>query len=212
MSDDSGSRDDSDEPDADVRRDIEELQQRIAAEQAGAGTAASAPAASAPSPRRRRLGRPATIVVVMVILVALVGFLVAVAIGGGSKRASGSKGTPSTTSPRRTSSPSSTSGTTSGPPTVVPPTSVPPTAPTTPAPPPAPARVPSAPRQVQVVFGDSFWTLATRLAADRLHESPSAAQIVPVWQALIAANSSRLPVPGNPDLIYPGQVFLLPPL
>jgi nucleoid-associated protein YgaU len=32
------------------------------------------------------------------------------------------------------------------------------------------------------------------------------------WHRLIAANGDRLVDAGNPDLLYPGQVLVLPPL
>lgn len=59
--------------------------------------------------------------------------------------------------------------------------------------------------------GDSFWTLARSVAAERLKRPPAPADIVPVWHALMIANVARLLSPGNPNLIYPGQIFVVPP-
>jgi hypothetical protein len=36
--------------------------------------------------------------------------------------------------------------------------------------------------------------------------------VVSYWHALIDRNRDRLRVPGEPDLIFPGQIFELPPL
>jgi hypothetical protein len=37
-------------------------------------------------------------------------------------------------------------------------------------------------------------------------------EIAPYWLALIDANRTRLAVPSEPGFIYPGQVFVLPPV
>jgi nucleoid-associated protein YgaU len=66
-------------------------------------------------------------------------------------------------------------------------------------------------KAVTVVTGDSFWAIATQVATTRFGGSPSAAEVTSVWHALITANSNRLIQPGNPNLIYPGQVFVVPP-
>jgi nucleoid-associated protein YgaU len=34
--------------------------------------------------------------------------------------------------------------------------------------------------------------------------------VAPYWRAVIDANRDRLAVPGDPDLILPGQVIVLP--
>lgn len=59
--------------------------------------------------------------------------------------------------------------------------------------------------------GDSFWSVARRRLADA---APGAAPPShhDYWRRLIAANLDRLVDPGNPDLLYPGQVLVLPPL
>jgi nucleoid-associated protein YgaU len=64
---------------------------------------------------------------------------------------------------------------------------------------------------VTVAPGDSFWVLAQHVEAQRLGHAPTNAQVVPVWQAMIAANAAQLVHPGNPNLIYPGQQFVIPP-
>jgi len=45
-----------------------------------------------------------------------------------------------------------------------------------------------------------------------LGRAPSNAEITRYWLSLIAANRSRLIHPGNPNLIYVGQIVLLPPI
>ena len=61
--------------------------------------------------------------------------------------------------------------------------------------------------------GDHLWSIAS----DTLEESwgrstLSDAEIVGYWRVLIEANRDRLVEPDNPDLILPGQEFVLPPV
>jgi hypothetical protein len=76
-----------------------------------------------------------------------------------------------------------------------------------PGPPPAPARS----GDVTVEVGDSFWSIAAEEMAQRTGAPPSERQIVPYWRQLIEHNRVVLVDPGNPDLLYPGQVVSLPP-
>jgi LysM repeat protein len=65
-----------------------------------------------------------------------------------------------------------------------------------------------------VVAGDNLWRIAAATLAAASGQQPekvAAAEIVPYWQRLIAANQGRLRS-GDPDLIYPGEVVILPPL
>lgn len=64
--------------------------------------------------------------------------------------------------------------------------------------------------EVVVRPGDHLWGIAARTLAARLGRSPSDAEVVPYWQALIEANRDRLVSRDDPDLIVPGQVFHLP--
>jgi hypothetical protein len=64
---------------------------------------------------------------------------------------------------------------------------------------------------VTVEVGDSFWSIAAEELDRRGGAHPSDRQIVPYWRRLIEHNRARLVDPGNPDLIYPGQVVSLPP-
>ena len=84
---------------------------------------------------------------------------------------------------------------------------------TEPAPPPPASadRTSSADRTWSVRPGECFWSIAEAVLADDLGRRPSADEVVPYWQRLIDANRSVLADPDNPDLIFPGQVFTVPP-
>ena len=53
--------------------------------------------------------------------------------------------------------------------------------------------------------GDNLWTIAR----GALGGTAADAEVAPYWNALIAANRSRLRS-GDPNLIYPGEVLGLP--
>jgi hypothetical protein len=76
---------------------------------------------------------------------------------------------------------------------------------------PAEPASPSAGRiEVVVQAGGSFWRLAEEHVADRLGRQPTEEEIGACWQELVAVNRSRLVVPDDPDLLFPGQRLLLP--
>jgi hypothetical protein len=58
--------------------------------------------------------------------------------------------------------------------------------------------------------GDSFWSIAEDVAAERLGRVPSSGEVAPVWLSLLDANADRLSDPGNFDLIHPGEVMVIP--
>ena len=62
-----------------------------------------------------------------------------------------------------------------------------------------------------VAPGDTFWSIAEH-ALRSSRASATDADIVPYWRRLIEANRDRLTARDEPDLIYPGQVFVLPPI
>lgn len=79
-------------------------------------------------------------------------------------------------------------------------------------PPPAPTRT-ATPDQAEVTVqpGDSFWILAARhLEAIRGH-TPTDAEVGPYWIRMVEANRHHIRS-GDPDLIFPGEVVILPPL
>lgn len=64
--------------------------------------------------------------------------------------------------------------------------------------------------EITVVPGDHLWRIAERTLEGRLGRPPSDGEIVPYWRQLIERNRSRLLSPDDPDLIVPGQTFVLP--
>jgi hypothetical protein len=59
--------------------------------------------------------------------------------------------------------------------------------------------------------GDSFWSIAmTRVEA--AGPDPAIGRVASYWWMLVQANRADLPVPGNPDLLFPGDTVELPPL
>ncbi|MDQ2649711.1 MAG: LysM peptidoglycan-binding domain-containing protein, partial [Actinomycetota bacterium] len=68
----------------------------------------------------------------------------------------------------------------------------------------------SAAASVVVTTGDSFWSIADEVLSSRLGRPSSDAETDGYWRALMERNADRLVVPGNFDLIYPGQVLALP--
>lgn len=58
--------------------------------------------------------------------------------------------------------------------------------------------------------GDNFWSIAAAALESAWGEQPSERQVAVYWLAVTAANRGRLPHPGEPDLLYPGDVVVLP--
>lgn len=61
-----------------------------------------------------------------------------------------------------------------------------------------------------IAAGDHLWGVAERTLADRWDRTPAPAEIATYLQRLIEANRGVLAVPDEPDLVFPGQVFVLP--
>lgn len=61
--------------------------------------------------------------------------------------------------------------------------------------------------EIRVRPGDCLWHLAEERLAEELGRPPTDAEVDPYWRQVLAAND--LP---NPDLLFPGQVVVLPPL
>lgn len=82
---------------------------------------------------------------------------------------------------------------------------------TEPAPGPAEGTPPTAAiGTVTVTRGDSFWVIAQREVSSRLGRAATAAETDPYWRILVETNRTRLVDPTDPDLIYPGQVLVVP--
>ena len=58
--------------------------------------------------------------------------------------------------------------------------------------------------------GDSFWRIAKATLSAAWRRPPADREIVPYWHEVVAANRDRLH-DRDPDLIFPGEVFELPP-
>jgi hypothetical protein len=68
----------------------------------------------------------------------------------------------------------------------------------------------SLPLRWEVERGDHFWGIAETTLAQAWGRPPTDAEIVGYWRTLIDVNRDRLAPPGDPDLIHPGQRFVLP--
>lgn len=62
----------------------------------------------------------------------------------------------------------------------------------------------------EVVAGDHLWSISERALAAAWDRQPSDEEVASYWRAVIAANRAVLVDPGDPDLLYPGQVVTLP--
>lgn len=76
-----------------------------------------------------------------------------------------------------------------------------------PAPGSGPAEEPAGARTYRVRPGDSLWAIACRFLR-QASQSPADAEVDRYWRAIFAANRSV--VGDDPDLIFPGQVLVLP--
>ncbi|MPZ89358.1 MAG: hypothetical protein GEU81_15080 [Nitriliruptorales bacterium] len=65
-------------------------------------------------------------------------------------------------------------------------------------------------RRWTVSSGEHFWSIAEQVLEEAWRRPVEGHEIVPYWTSLIEANRDVLADPGNPDLVYPGQVFVLP--
>jgi hypothetical protein len=75
----------------------------------------------------------------------------------------------------------------------------------------APPAAAGHPRSTWVVApGDTLWHVAERLVTARTGRRADPPAILDELDRLVAANTDRLVVPGNPDLVFPGQELLLP--
>lgn len=68
-----------------------------------------------------------------------------------------------------------------------------------------------APAHWRVEPGQCFWSIAESVLSRAWGRAPSDAEIVPYWQRLVEANRGALADPRNADLIFPGQLFVIPP-
>ena len=57
--------------------------------------------------------------------------------------------------------------------------------------------------------GDSFWTIAETVVY-RANPTAGDQEVAEYWEDLMRVNAAHLPVPDNPDLLFPGTVVRLP--
>jgi nucleoid-associated protein YgaU len=76
----------------------------------------------------------------------------------------------------------------------------------------SPAAVAAPPDRWTVEPGQCFWSIAEAVLSRAWGRPPTDAEIVPYWRRLIDANRGSLAHPRDADLIYPGQVFDVPPV
>jgi hypothetical protein len=71
-----------------------------------------------------------------------------------------------------------------------------------------PAQLPAGPWTVRP--GDSFWSISEDTLTAAWGRPPTDREIAPFWLEVIAANRDRLPDPGHPNLLFPGDVVAVP--
>lgn len=77
---------------------------------------------------------------------------------------------------------------------------------------PNPSAPPTEATEYRVIDGESLWSIATRhLAASHRDVQLSDWEKARYWTEVVDANRSSL-TSGNPDLIFPGEVIVLPPV
>ena len=64
---------------------------------------------------------------------------------------------------------------------------------------------------VTVAEGDHLWAIAERHVRQHAGDADDA-EVAAYWRRLIEANRGRLVDPDDPDLVLPGQRFVLPSL
>ncbi len=69
---------------------------------------------------------------------------------------------------------------------------------------------PASPREWTTAPGDHLWHIAEATLTDSWGRAPTDAELAPYWEQVVEQNRALLSDPGNPDLIFPGQVFRLP--
>jgi nucleoid-associated protein YgaU len=71
--------------------------------------------------------------------------------------------------------------------------------------------VAAVPAEWTVEPGDHLWAVAEAVLTRAWLRPPSDAEATPYWLRLIEANRDRLADRENPDLVFPGQVMVVPP-
>jgi hypothetical protein len=58
--------------------------------------------------------------------------------------------------------------------------------------------------------GDHLWSIAERTLAEAWGRPPTDPELGTYWRAVVEENRLRLADPANPDLVFPGQVLVVP--
>lgn len=61
-----------------------------------------------------------------------------------------------------------------------------------------------------IASGDTLWDIADTTTTHRLGRPASGTEVLAQLDRLLALNADRLAVPGDADLVFPGQEFLIP--
>jgi nucleoid-associated protein YgaU len=61
-----------------------------------------------------------------------------------------------------------------------------------------------------VRHGDHFWAIAEHTLATSWGRAPADSEVLPYWRELVERNREALADRENADLIFPGQIFVLP--
>lgn len=77
---------------------------------------------------------------------------------------------------------------------------------------PAPVPGPASPRMWTVQPGEHFWSIARSLVEEVSGDGIGATAVAPYWRLLIAENRAGLADPSNPDLLFPGDRLVVPPV
>jgi nucleoid-associated protein YgaU len=62
---------------------------------------------------------------------------------------------------------------------------------------------------VTVQPGDHLWKISAQHLASVMNEEPASGEIAPYWRQVVSINEVTLRS-GDPDLIYPGEIVVLP--
>lgn len=64
----------------------------------------------------------------------------------------------------------------------------------------------------EVRSGEHFRSIAEAALREALGRAPTEAELVPFWRTLVDQNRGVLADPENPELLFPGQVLVVPPI
>lgn len=67
-------------------------------------------------------------------------------------------------------------------------------------------------RTWEVEPGDHLWSVAEQVVTAASGTAPSDSEVTAYWSALLEANRGTLADPENPDIIFPGQLLVVPEL